>query len=122
LEKFDLYLFRVGAAALKGVEDRYFRTAIKLRQALLACAIERFRLAKDAFPETLEELVPTFIAQAPLDIFSGKSLIYRRKGSESFLLYSVGPNRIDDHGAVDPHKPESLQLDEVWYFAPVGAP
>jgi len=122
LETVDLYLFRVTAPALTSVVDRYFRTATKLRQALLACAIERFRLAKGAFPETLAELVPAFISQAPLDIYSGKPMLYRRKGSESFLLYSVGPNRIDDHGSVDPHKPEMRQLDEVWFFAPVGAP
>jgi hypothetical protein len=122
LEKYDLYLFRVGAAPLMEVGKRFFRMENRLRQARLACAAERFRLATGAFPETLAELVPAFIAEEPLDIYSGKPMIYRRKGSDSFLLYSVGPNRIDDHGVVDPHKPETQQLDDAWYFAPAAAP
>jgi hypothetical protein len=122
LEKYDLFLFRIAAPAYIGVGQRYFRMETKLRQARLACAAERFRLATGAFPETLAALVPAFIAEEPLDIYSGRPMIYRRKGSDSFLLYSVGPNHIDDQGATDPHKPEAQQLDDVWYFAPVGAP
>jgi hypothetical protein len=121
-ERYHLYLFWIGSSRLTEAGKRYFRMATKLRQALLACAAERFRLADGAFPEALAELVPAFIAEAPVDIYSGKPMIYRRKGAESFLLYSVGSNRIDDHGVVDPHAPEAAQLDDVWYFAPVGAP
>jgi hypothetical protein len=33
----------------------------------------------------------------PLDVFTGKSLVYR-PSEKGYLLYSLGPNGIDDQG------------------------
>jgi hypothetical protein len=45
----------------------------------------------------MEELAPTYLPEVPLDLFSGKSLIYR-PAENGYLLYSVGVNRRDDQG------------------------
>ena len=45
-------------------------------------------------------------------------MIYRLQGGKSYLLYSVGANRVDDHVLIDPKKIEYRQLDEVWLHAP----
>ena len=69
-------------------------------QAVLGCALERYRIANGSFPEALDSLVPKFIPQLPADVISGKPYIYRRTdppslesssaASGQFMLYSVG--------------------------------
>ncbi len=67
-----------------------------VNQAIVACALERFRLANRAYPETLDQLVPTLLARIPHDAVSGRPLIYQPEGNSSFLLRGVGPNGTDD--------------------------
>jgi hypothetical protein len=50
----------------------------RLRCAKTACAIERFRLKHGKLPEKLEELVPEFLSEVPIDPFDGKKLRYVR--------------------------------------------
>lgn len=66
--------------------------------ARVACALERYRLAQGGYPETLESLVPRFIAKLPHDIINGQPLHYRRAKDGKFILYSVGWNEKDDGG------------------------
>jgi hypothetical protein len=103
------------------------RTAKKCAQAQtfadlarLACALERYRLANGAFPESLELLAPKFIAQLPHDIINGQPLQYRRTDDGQFLLYSVGWNEADDGGKVVLTKsgyPDVDKGDWVWRYS-----
>ena len=70
----------------------------QIHEALIACALERYRLAHNAYPETLDALVPQYLAQVPRDIIGGQPLHYRRTDDGKFLLYSVGWNETDDGG------------------------
>lgn len=88
-----------------------------LRQALIACALERFRLAMGGYPESLDVLVPRFLEAVPPDVIVGAALQYRRQADASYLLYSVGWNQQDDGGreatdAKGTRQPESG--DWVW--------
>jgi hypothetical protein len=65
-----------------------------------ACGLERYRLAHGSYPETLAELVPTFLPSVPRDVIDGAPLRYARTGPAKFLLYSLGQNGVDDHGAL----------------------
>jgi hypothetical protein len=67
-----------------------------VNQAILACALERFRLANRAEPETLGQLVPSLLARVPHDAVSGRPLVYQPGGVGSFILRGVGPNGTDD--------------------------
>jgi hypothetical protein len=66
--------------------------------AMLACALERYRLANGELPAALEALVPQFIARLPHDVIDGAPLKYRRTAGGGFVLYSVGFNQTDDGG------------------------
>jgi hypothetical protein len=68
--------------------------------ALVACALERCRLALGHYPEQLNDLVPRFAAALPHDIINGQPLKYRRLENGRFILYSVGWNEKDDGGVV----------------------
>ncbi len=67
--------------------------------SIVACAVERYRLANKTLPGTLDELVPKYLDQVPLDVCNGKPLVYRPVSDRNFLLYSMGWNETDDGGA-----------------------
>lgn len=67
-------------------------------EALLACALERFRLARGEYPDSLGDLSPRYLDKLPHDVITGQPLKYRRTQNGQFLLYSVGWNEADDGG------------------------
>jgi len=71
---------------------------VNLRLAGLACALERFRLGTGAYPDTLRELVPKFLAELPHEPTNGEPFRYRREEKEGYVLYSIGLDGIDDGG------------------------
>lgn len=62
------------------------------RVALAAITLLLERQKTGSFPTTLPNM-----GQNSIDLFTGKPLIYRLKG-KGFVLYSVGPNMLDDGG------------------------
>jgi hypothetical protein len=79
-----------------------------LTLALAACALERYWLAHSNYPDTLAELVPTYLDKVPLDIIDGQPLRYRRTENGRFTLYSIGLDGKDDGGkSVDPKASDS---------------
>lgn len=71
---------------------------VSVREAMLACALERYRLAHQDYPETLAALTPQFIDRIPLDIVNGQPMKYRRNSDGQYVLYSIGWNETDDGG------------------------
>jgi hypothetical protein len=61
-------------------------------------ALKRYKMANDAYPETLADLTPSFLDTLPKDPCSGNNILYRKEG-KGFLLYSVGSDQQDDQGA-----------------------
>jgi hypothetical protein len=85
-------------------------------QAVLACALERYRLAKGQFPDTLDALVPQFISQLPHDVFTAGPYKYRRTDNRQFVLYSVGWNERDDGGVPGKTLFDEKEGDWVWQY------
>ena len=77
------------------IEDA--KKVARLRAAVAALAVERFRLVNGALPEKLEDLVPACIGALPADPFIGKPLRYK-KLEKGYIIYSVGENERDDGG------------------------
>jgi len=98
----------LGRATNIGVRAGFSFTSVEtlLRVLRARFAVEEFRGRNGRLPAGWEEVVPAVLPAAPEDPFSGKSLRYVRQGS-SYLLYSVGPDRQDDHGT-----PVSKRLSE----------
>ena len=82
-----------------------------VNEGRIACALERYRLARGEYPETLDTLVPQFIEKLPHDLIGGQPLHYRRTDNGKFLLYSVGWNETDDGGTASD---KMDQGDWVW--------
>jgi len=69
-----------------------------INEAQIACALERYHLARGNYPETLDALAPQFMETIPHDIIGGQPLHYRRTDDGKFLLYSIGWNETDNGG------------------------
>lgn len=91
----------------------------------------RFRAATGAFPESLDALTSAYLPSPPRDRFDGQPLRYRLT-PDGPVLYSIGSNLADDHGALptgrDPHdasgwaRPPAQPADGDWVFYPAPPP
>ena len=75
--------------ALNKAARRYAVAQVRADQALLACGIERYRLAEGRLPETLDQLTARHLPRRPHDVLSGEPFTYERKENQ-FVLSSVG--------------------------------
>jgi hypothetical protein len=72
------------------------------------------------YPGRLEELVPEFLPEVPIDFMDGKPIRYRRRPDGSFVLYSVGWDGLDGGG--DPSIPPGSKLLLRWEWPDVDWP
>jgi hypothetical protein len=78
------------------------RTRARLRCAIVGVAAERYRLAKSDWPESFAELISSgFLEAVPADPFDGKPLRMKHV-ADGLIIYSVGPDRTDNGGSLDP--------------------
>jgi len=73
-------------------------TRASLRAARVALAVERYRLANRKLPDTLPELVPSYLDAIPEDPFDEQPLRYR-KTETGYIVYSIGADGQDNGGA-----------------------
>lgn len=63
----------------------------------LAFALAAYRRDHGCYPKQLGALAPKYLDKIPVDLFSGKPLVYR-PSDDGYLLYSVGVNGQDEQG------------------------
>jgi hypothetical protein len=86
-----------------------------LRLLAVDLALRLYAGEQSDYPEHLDQLIPAYLRSLPLDPYSNRPPIYRPVGN-TFVLYSVGPNRRDDDAQFDSLKaiassPGSAMLD-----------
>ncbi len=84
-------------------------TQTAVNQAIIACALERFRLDTGQYPQALDQLVPQYLPLIPNDVVRGHPMFYQTTTNGLYILRSVGPNGIDDRN-------NSLSDDWLWTF------
>jgi hypothetical protein len=81
---------------------QYVARAGALRDALrLGVAVEKYRVGHGRLPARLEDLTPELIPVVPLDPFDGKPMRMRRT-EHGLVVYSIGPDGIDNGGTPIP--------------------
>jgi hypothetical protein len=105
-----------GKAALRSARAQTF-----VDETFVACALERYRMEHNVFPDTLEALTPQFISKIPNDLFNGGPLHYKKTDNDGYILYSIGWDEKDDGGSMvmkpgSTPKVETTVGDWVWQY------
>jgi hypothetical protein len=69
----------------------------RIRCAVAALAVERYRAAKGSLPDSLDNSVSTLLPAVPVDPFDGKMIRYK-KLLKGYVVYSVGKDQEDNGG------------------------
>jgi len=94
---------RLFLPALSRVTTLCVRNIALLHTARAGLAVQRYRLASGKIPDSLAELVPTYLDAVPKDPFDGKELRYK-KLETGFVVYSIGEDGNDDGGKEKPRE------------------
>jgi hypothetical protein len=90
----------------------------------IACALERYHLVKQKYPDTLDALAPEFLPKVPRDPIGGQPLHYRLTDDGQFIVYSVGWDEKDDGGSVVLNKGGGVNQEKgdwVWRYPDLPA-
>ena len=89
--------------------ESYHRVTTEVDCAVVALAMERYRLAHDAWPASLDQLVPHYLDKVPENLYVGGPLHYR-KLADGVVIYAFGENETDEGGTLtpDPNAPHYL--------------
>jgi hypothetical protein len=92
----------VPPAQVAGSVANRVRPLAAVRVARVLIAVERYRRQHAGeLPAGIEDIAPRFLANVPVDPFSGRPLLYSREPGR-YRVYSVGENRTDDGGNFTP--------------------
>jgi hypothetical protein len=97
-------LAKVFAPAWIRCYETFRRDRAKLRCAMVALAVERYRLKHGAWPDDLAALMPEFIAAIPADPYTDQPVKYRM-APNGVSVYSVGPDRAFEGNFFDGQRP-----------------
>lgn len=88
----------------------HLRCLVEVRVARIAIAAERYRLASGEFPRTLDQLVPAYLSEIPVDPFDQEPMKLTHSDN-GIVIYSVGSDANDDGGHVVPLEGEKQPID-----------
>jgi hypothetical protein len=81
--------------ALPRVQFAVAKARAELRATTAGLACETYRADTGSYPTALDDLVPAYLPELPVDPFTGTPLLYRLT-DEEVAVYSVGKNGTDD--------------------------
>jgi hypothetical protein len=77
--------------------SEHLRRVTELRILIIELSLRAYQLDQGRRPARLSDLVPEYLPAVPQDPFSDGDMKYRLAG-DSYELYSIGPDGIDDGG------------------------
>jgi hypothetical protein len=75
------------------------RAQARLRTTIAALAVERYRLDRGRWPDSLDVLCPCYLSSVPVDPFDFEPLRYRRL-RDGVVIYSCGRDGADNGGVI----------------------
>jgi hypothetical protein len=64
----------------------------------VSLALRAYKLEKGGYPNNLFELIPDYLERIPDDPFAPRRALQYRTEQTNYVLYSVGPDRVDNGG------------------------
>ncbi len=98
--------------------DRFDMLKTDRAGTITVLAIARYAADHDGlYPDTLEDLVPAYLNDVPIDPFSGEPMCYQRitqpNDTITFVVYSTGADGIDDGGNLHPNGNSKATYDRT---------
>ncbi len=84
--------------AVSAAYQAEYRDTMFMRATVTSLWLNVYRKEHGSYPDSLDQLVPTYLPEVPVDLFDGQPLRYRRL-NHGFIVYSIGPDENDDQGA-----------------------
>jgi hypothetical protein len=106
---------RLAASALSRQVSYTWRLRAQAEAAAAALAVLRYRNDTGKWPETLDALVPAYLAKVPVERFNQQPFVYTIL-LDGIMVYSVGGNGIDDGGKphlVAPAPNDNAPYDDI---------
>jgi hypothetical protein len=100
--------------ALKMLRDAGLRHRMRLITARLGLRVDHYFAEHGKFPASLAEILDDKLATVPVDLHSGKPLIYK-VFPDGFTIYPVGSDGVDNGGGMKPDHEEFNGGFEVHY-------
>lgn len=88
------------------------RAQAQINISRIALALSVYHGKHKTYPATLKEIADFFGGKLPIDPFSGKGFVYQQ--GMGYVLYSIGPNLVDDNGQDSSRKYPADDGDIVW--------
>jgi hypothetical protein len=86
-------------AVFPGAYAQALMDAVDNRHLMTLFALRAYKLDQGTYPDTLQDLVSHgYLKALPMDPFSPSHPISYRRSDAKFILYSVGPDGVDDGG------------------------
>ncbi len=99
-ERFTNILPLLLVPAVTSAGNAFHRGQAELGATAILIAAERQRRRTGKWPASIEAIDRSILREPPVDPFSGKPFHLEYRGGE-FVIYSIGPNGKDEHGAFD---------------------
>jgi hypothetical protein len=96
-DKLEKTLTSLLMPAIGAVSVAEYRCVATGAEAKIAFALGVYRTKHGRYPKLLADLVPDNLPELPSDPFTGESFYYETKEQHA-VIYSLGPNRQDEHG------------------------
>ena len=98
-----------GDGPMKNAVKKAAYVQAQINEARVGCRLERYRLVKNTYPASLDILG----GNLPRDVMSGSPYLYKLIPDQTYLLYSIGWNQVDDQGDAGDHR-TSESPDWIW--------
>ncbi|QQE12156.1 hypothetical protein JD969_01375 [Planctomycetota bacterium] len=79
--------------------ERYTIAQASINTTIVALALQRYKLAYNEYPPTLDKLVPDYLISIPIDPFDRSPLRYIYDDqTQTAVIYATGPDTLDNNG------------------------
>ena len=94
------------------VSSAFANYQAELGATAILLAAERHRRRTGAWPESVADIGAHLLAKPPRDPYSGEPFRMEHRDGQ-LVVYSIGANREDEHGAYEPRLGTSGMMDDV---------
>jgi hypothetical protein len=84
----------------------------------LQIALHAYRISHGSYPRDLKSLTPAILTMIPLDPFTDNQPFHYSPNADKYLLYSVGPDAVDNGGTPIIRTEQSDAMEKYLVFEP----